>query len=134
MHPYLRDMVITSTPGSATTTVAVHRPALYRAWLKGSFGRPIDVDVDGRRIGSAVGVENLGQWHLVGDVRLAAGSHRLRISRGGGGPRPGDGYRGELGPLVLRPVTPDRMVTVAARAATSLCDGAAYDWVEAIRR
>ncbi|MEJ7893306.1 MAG: hypothetical protein WKF94_11770 [Solirubrobacteraceae bacterium] len=131
-HPYLPEMVVTATPGYARATVDVRRPGRYRGWVKGSFGRSIEVRVDGRRAGAAKGVDNLGQWHETGDVELGRGRHVLELRRAGGGLAPGDGYLGELGALLLTRVEDAGLRTVEPRDAKSLCGGS-YDWIEAVR-
>jgi hypothetical protein len=133
-HPWMPRMVLTPTPGStAVKTVEVEAPGRYRAWVRGSFGRRIDVIVDGRTIGEARGVNNLGQWLPGGTVQLDAGRHRLQLSRPGGSVSPGDGYRGELGPLVLEPVDDDvQLERVPPSQARRLC-GRSWDWIELVR-
>lgn len=131
-HPYRADMVLTGAPGEAHATVTVTRPGRYRAWIAGSFGRSIGAYVDGRRIGQAVGVNTVGQWHEVADVELARGRHELRITRGGGGLAPGDGFSGELGPFALRRIEPEDILRVRpARARAELC-GRSWDWIELV--
>jgi hypothetical protein len=132
-HPWLPGMVLTPTPGVASTRVRVDAPGRYRSWVAGSFGRPIEVRVDGRSVGAAVGVNNLGQWLPAGTTSLDAGSHRLQLFRSGGDLSPGDGYRGELGPLVLEPVDGQiDLVRVEPGEARRLC-GRRWDWVELVR-
>ena len=131
-HPSQPGMVIPSTPGRASDTVTVTRPGHYRAWVAGSLGRPVTARVDGRVIGVAEGVNNLGQWLPAGDVRLRRGSHRLQLERGGGGVEPGDGYVGEVGPLVLEPVgAQGSLHRVRPERARTLC-GQAWDWIERV--
>jgi hypothetical protein len=74
-------------------------------WLRGSFGRAVDVVIDGRRAGSAR--DELAQpanWLELGSLELSAGPHRVELVRGGGSLAPGngDGPR-TLGELVLSP-------------------------------
>ena len=71
-HPWQPEMVVTATPGTATASVRAAAPGRYDAWVAGSFGRPIDAEVDGTRVGDAVGVNNLGQWLPAGEVSLIA--------------------------------------------------------------
>jgi hypothetical protein len=68
----------------------------------------------------------------VGEVRLSPGAHRLKIRRPGFTLAPGDGWRGELGPLALEPVQRARLVSVAPRHAVDLC-GREWDWIEVVR-
>jgi hypothetical protein len=133
-HPWQPGMVVTQTPGATVPrAVTVQEPGRYRAWVAGSFGRRIEVRVDGRTIGEARGVNNLGQWLPAGTVELDAGRHELQLSRPGGSLAPGDGYRGELGPLVLEPLNAEpRLEEVAPARARDLC-GRSWDWIELIR-
>jgi hypothetical protein len=133
-HPWQPGMVVTVTPGLAEGTVDVARAGRYEMWVAGSQGRTIGVQIDGRTVGAAKGVNNLGQWLSAGEVTLDAGSHKVALTRAGGDLRPGDGYVGELGPLVLQPVgsesTLERFPPGEAR---QLC-GSAWDWIELVRR
>jgi hypothetical protein len=132
-HPWQPRMVTTLTPGSVSDEVEVSAAGRYRAWVAGSFTRPIDVLVDGRRIGQASGVNNLGQWLPGGEVTLSAGMHRLGLLRGGGRLSPGDGYYGDLGPLVLEPIGRDGSLRrLAPDRARELC-GSEWDWIELVR-
>jgi hypothetical protein len=132
-HSWQPGMVVPSTPGAAEARVRVERPGRYRAWVAGSFTRPIEASVDGEGIGAAGGVNNLGQWLPAGTVALSAGEHELELSKPGGGLSPGDGYDGELGPLVLEPLPGgDSLERVEPKRARSLC-GRAWDWIELVR-
>jgi hypothetical protein len=133
VHPYRPDMVLTGGPGRASASVTVPAGGAYRAWIAGSFGRAVTGYVDGRRIGAAKGVENIGQWHEIGTVQVPAGRHLLSLSRPGGDLAPGDGYAGELGPLALEPIAPERLVRVAPRDAKARLCGQSWDWIERVR-
>ena len=131
-HPFRAGMILTGGPGTARERVTVAQPGRYRAWIAGSFGRPITAAVDGRTIGSAEGVNTVGQWHEVGEVELSAGSHELSMTRPGGSLAPGDGFAGEVGPLVLQRVEPRRLVEVApGDAERELCNRP-WDWIERV--
>jgi hypothetical protein len=103
----------------------------FRAWMRGSSGRPVSGRVDGREIGKAKHVNTPGQWLELGTVSLSAGSHRLELVRPGGWISPGNGYLGELGPLALEPLEPRPLVEVPARRADELC-GKRWDWIELV--
>ena len=60
-------LVLLDSPGSASGEVTV-AGGRYRVWLEGSFGRPVELRVDGRAIGDAQGDEHPG--------RMAAGGER----------------------------------------------------------
>jgi hypothetical protein len=98
------DLAQTVGPGEVTSAVTVKRAGPYEVWLRGSFGRGVDVRIDGREAGSAR--DELAQpanWLELGTVELGAGMHRVKLVRGGGNLAPGngDGPR-TLGSLVLR--------------------------------
>jgi hypothetical protein len=118
-------------PGEAGGPVST-RAGRYRVWLRGSFGRPTSVRVDGRRVGAAHEVNGPGQWVELGVVRLGARSHRVEVSRPAGSLAPGNGYQGELGPVALQPTEPERLVTVPPDRARTLC-GRPWDWIELVR-
>jgi hypothetical protein len=133
-HPWMPEMVLTPTPGSAQGTVRAESGGRYKAWVAGSFGRGIDVQIDGQNVGTPVGVNNVGQWLPAGEVVLGRGPHKLRLVRPGGSLKPGDGYQGELGPVVLQPVAREAALErVRPRDARRLC-GRAWDWLELVRR
>ena len=132
-HPYREGMVLTGGPGTARQRVTVEEPGRYRAWIAGSFGRPIIGAVDGREIGSAQGVNTVGQWHEIGEVELSEGSHELAMTRNGGGLAPGSGFAGELGPMVLQRVEPRRLVEVAPRDAQRELCNRPWDWIERVQ-
>lgn len=131
-HPYRPRMVLTGTPGQATATVSVSRPGRYRAWIAGSFGRPITAYVDSEPIGTAVGVNNVGQWHQVGTTTLTAGAHELEIRRPPGDLDPGDGYAGELGPLTLERIEERPLRRVDPDDARAELCGREWDWIERV--
>jgi hypothetical protein len=131
-HPWLPEMVVTVTPGTASAAVRATAAGRYRAWVAGGFGRPLDVRVDGKEVGEAVGVNNLGQWLPAGEVALDRGSHRLRLRRPGGDLAPGDGYLGDLGPLALQLEGTSAVRRVKPERAQALC-GKRWDWIERAR-
>ncbi|MDP1850209.1 MAG: Plug domain-containing protein [Solirubrobacteraceae bacterium] len=123
--------IVPLTPGRAFATVAMPG-GRYRAWIRGTSGRPIEALVDGRVVGALQHTNGPGQWVDVGDVTVAAGRHRLELVRGGGSLAPGDGYQGEIGPLALVPAAgAAAYVRVAPADAGRLC-GTPLDWVERV--
>ncbi|MDP1850300.1 MAG: hypothetical protein Q8K79_21105, partial [Solirubrobacteraceae bacterium] len=123
--------IVPLTPGRASATVAMPG-GRYRAWIRGTSGRPIEALVDGRVVGALQHTNGPGQWLDVGDVAVAGGRHRLELRRGGGSLAPGDGYQGEIGPLALVPAAAaDRYERVAPRDAGRLC-GTPLDWIERV--
>jgi hypothetical protein len=120
-------------PGKVLETVRVAVGGLYRAWVQGSFPRPMRVLVDGRTIGQVDGLDSADQWSAAGVVRLSAGKHVLEIYRGGGRIFPGDGsFEAEVGYVMLAKVGPEVLRTVPVSRWHSLCSSAA-DWIELVK-
>jgi hypothetical protein len=130
-NPNAPDTVIPIVPGELKGTRRTDG-GRFRVWLRGSFGRPTSGYVDGQKVGSAHEINTPGQWVELGEVELNAGAHRLEVRRPGAGLGPGDSHRGELGPLVLEPVSSKSLVTVPPARAASLCDRE-WDWIELVR-
>ena len=118
------DLVQTLGPGSVSADVQVPRGGLHEVWLRGSFGREVDVLVDGETVGSAASeLAYPAGWVELGDVLLQPGPHRLTLQRGQAtlAPGSGDGRR-MLGSLVLRRKQPAaRSVVVPAARWQRLC-------------
>jgi hypothetical protein len=131
LDPY--GSVTTTGPGKVFETVHVPFSGLYRAWVQGSFPRPVRVLVDGRIVGQVDDVDSVDQWSVAGLLHLTAGKHVLELYRGGGRIYPGDGwYDAELGYAMLAKVGPEVLHTVPVSRWRSLCDTDA-DWVELVR-
>jgi hypothetical protein len=127
-------MVNLYTPGTLNAELRTSEAGRYRAWLQLTSGRPMEVRIDGKLVGSPHQVNSPDQWLEVGDLELGAGEHRVQLHRRGGVPLPGDGYNGELGPLVLEPLGAQPQPRYVAPAdAGRLCDSR-WDWIEAVRR
>jgi hypothetical protein len=112
---------------------------MYEMWLQGQFMAPVSVAVDGRALASIAG--QLAGNSLVPDtatpiaVRLAAGRHRLAVSRAGFSLAPGNGGAAVLDAVLLTPApTPARRLQAlpARAAAASLCS-TGYRWIELLR-
>jgi len=131
-HPFRAGRLVTDGPGSSSTRVDVEQGGRYRAWIAGTFGRAVEGLLDGKEIGSARGVNTVGQWHDIGTVALQPGSHELELRRGSGSAAPGDGYSGELGPLVLERVGPRPLVSVRPKDAERRLCGRQWDWIERV--
>jgi hypothetical protein len=101
-------------------------------WLRGTFGRPVAVYVDGRRTGEADGMDTPNSWNWLATMRMRAGTHRVELRRAGGNLAPGDGSQTLVGPLVLERAGSRTVRSVLPRAARSLC-GQELDWVELVR-
>jgi hypothetical protein len=110
--------------------------ALWDVWVQGQIMPTVELSLDGRRLTSIGG--QLSGNSLVPDtlppiaVRLAAGAHRLVVSRGGATLAPGDGGSAVLDAIFLtRASSPSAgTLRVAPRSRwRSLC-GRRYEWVE----
>lgn len=131
--------IVPDGQGDLQGPVRLPQGGRLRLWLEGSFGRGVQVTVDGRKIGEvAYEPGNAGQYLPVGEVRLAPGSHWVHLFRGGGSLWPGNGGGSQsslvhIGALVFStPVNEDRTVrTVSASDAGKLC-GRSLDWIEVL--
>jgi hypothetical protein len=123
------DGTITPTSPGFARASATAPEGRYEVWIRGSFGRPVDAWVDGRRVGAVAEINTRGQWLRAGTVELRGGRHRLEIRRGGRSLAPGNAYRGLIGPLALDRVGARKLVTVAPGHASRLC-GREWDWIE----
>jgi hypothetical protein len=125
-----------SKPFTSSSTVEVPAGGSYGVWVGGSFKGTVDVDVDGRRVGTARDQLNWpATFSPIGSIRLTAGQHTLRFRYGGPSWRPGSGGDPPfgVGPISLSATTNDEPVTyVSPVDARSLC-GRSLDWVEALR-
>jgi hypothetical protein len=123
--------------GSAVVRVNVPASGEYDVWVQGSFGRGVEVSVDGSRVGGVARDERSfsGQWIRFGVRRLNAGSHEVRLRYPGGSAAPGTGQQPEtIGPVALQPRSPrPQLLDVAPADAKSLCTKP-LDWLEVIAR
>jgi hypothetical protein len=114
----------------------------YDFFIEGSFGRPVDVSIDGRQVASvAYQVSYPAEWIQIASRWLSAGAHRFEITRGGVSLHAGNGdgvdpLNRTIGPLVLVPArssVPALRYTTAA-ALPSLCSAPLPPrWIE-VRR
>jgi hypothetical protein len=108
----------------------------YGVWVGGSFRSRLRAWVDGERAGSFRDELTWpGNFVRIGDVRLGAGRHVLRLGYTGPDLSPGSAGRPPfgLGPFVVARGTDSRPVSYVDPAeARSLC-GKSLDWVEALR-
>jgi hypothetical protein len=105
----------------------------HRVWLKGRVYRDDRVFIDGRPLGVVRHVNGPNQWIDAGTIDLQAGGHRAELRRPTGSLAPSDAQADELGPLVVVPEQPARLVRVRGRDAGRLC-GRPLDWVERLGR
>jgi hypothetical protein len=122
-------------PVAGSSATRFHATAgTYDVWIGGSFVGRVSAAVDGRPVGSALHqLEWTGQYVDLGSARLREGDHQVTLRVATGGWRPGShgGSPFPLGPLVVAPDTPLRVMSVAPARARSLC-GRRLDWVEAV--
>ena len=125
-------------PGTMSGPMRVPQNGRYRVWLGGSFGRPVDVSLDERSVGSIAYQENYpGQFEYLGERDVTRGRHSVEIVRGKGSLHPGsgNGVPQSIGPLILERVSAerDRVHYAPAERAMSLCRGSAsLDWLEVV--
>jgi hypothetical protein len=115
--------------------VQVQASGRYEAWLQGSFSEPVQVWIDGRKIGSAsYELGPPGQSTEIGELELRAGTHRISIVVPHKGLAPGVTLANQtLGPLTLAPAAEAQPVgEVEPADARSLC-GRSLDWIEIVR-
>ena len=103
----------------------------YRVWVKGTFGRGVEVLVDGRRVGHADQVQSPEQMALAGEAILPEGAHGVTLRRGGPGLTPGSGRDESYDAVFVEPVAEPALRAVPAERADSLCGGRA-DWIELV--
>lgn len=128
----LLDIGLVAGIGAGELSGAFDAPAgRYRVWVKGTFGRGVDVQVDGRSVGRAEEIQSLEQMALAGEVTLRDGSHTISLLRGGPGLTPGNGRSEGYDAVFVEPVTEPVMREVPVEEAESLC-GRRADWIELV--
>ncbi|MHB1810122.1 MAG: hypothetical protein ACYCU0_12645, partial [Solirubrobacteraceae bacterium] len=137
------DTVLAAGAGTASVEVDIPASGRYTVWMEGSVGRPLDVYLDGRRLGTVEYEERYpGQFVFFGSATLSAGTHTLRVVRGNGTLQPGsgdgagDGEGRTFGAVVVRHETPvdDRVYVAPASAAQRVCRAdVSYQWLEVVR-
>jgi hypothetical protein len=97
--------------GRATALQPVPVAGSYDLFMEGSYGRPVDVIVDGRHVATAAyQVSYPAAWIEVGSIRLSVGVHRIELVRGGVSLHAGNGdgvdpFNRTVGPIVLMPAS-----------------------------
>ncbi len=131
-----RSGLVMSRPGRLSAGFRVPAGGPWDLWVQGQIMPTVHLSLDGRPLASIGG--QLSGNSLVPDtippipVRLAAGAHRLWVTRGSTTLAPGDGGAAVLDAVLLTPAAtpaaaPLRHSTVSRWQA--LC-GTAYQWVE----
>ena len=108
--------IIAGGAGRATREQVIPAAGRYDFFLAGSFGRPVNVSVDGHLVGTAAYQASYpAEWLLIGSRQLSAGVHGVSITRGGVSLHPGNGdgvdlFNRSIGPLVITPARPSMPV------------------------
>ena len=134
-----RDGLLMSRPGRLEATFAVPHAGLWDLWLQGEIMPAVSVSVDGRPLatiaGQLSGVATDPDTMAPLRVRLAAGLHRLTITRGSSSLlAPGSGGSAILDSIFLTPVGAGGQATLHVTPAArwrSLC-GARLEWIEIV--
>jgi hypothetical protein len=135
-----REGLVMSTPGRLDAGFALPTSGRWDVWVQGQIMPAVKLSVDGRQIVSIAG--QLDGNSLVPNtvppvaVRLAAGVHRISVTRSGGfSLAPGDGGAAVLDAILLTPAGTDPrgpLRDVAPAAWPSLCRRS-YQWIEVTR-
>ncbi|MGD0453846.1 MAG: hypothetical protein ABSB69_09625 [Solirubrobacteraceae bacterium] len=144
MHParwgHEREGLVMSTSGRLSASFTLPAPGAWQVWVQGQIMPAVALSVDGRQIASIAG--QLDGNSLVPNtvppitVELAAGRHRLSVTRLGFSLAPGDGGAAVLDAINLAPADTDPrgpLRAVAPAQWRALC-GRRYQWVELVRR
>jgi hypothetical protein len=135
-----REGLVMSTPGRLDAVFALPTSGRWDVWVQGQIMPAVKLGVDGRQIASIAG--QLDGNSLVPNtappvaVRLAAGVHRISVTRSGGfSLAPGDGGAAVLDAIFLTPAGTDPRGPLREAAPAdwpSLC-GRSYQWIEVTR-
>jgi hypothetical protein len=142
LHPTWADtrLGLLMTPhGRLETTFKVPHPGVWDLWLQGEIMPAVHVSVDGHTLasisGQLTGVATDPDTMAPLRVPLVAGSHRLRITRGGSNPlSPGEGGSAILDSVFLTPAGAGAQAmlhTTPPARWRSLC-GHRLEWIEAV--
>jgi hypothetical protein len=126
--------VFTPTGGHAEGMLTIRRPGSYAVWVQGDFPRAVEVQVDGRTVGSVSGSNTPGQWLRAASLRLSPGKYRVRVVKAAGHRHfgPGEWAIGAIGAVALQSETPERLQMLPLARWRTLC-GTEADWVEVVR-
>jgi hypothetical protein len=127
--------------GAIEGSLSLPADGVYEISMPGSVGRPVTLYIDGRRVAS-VGYQEryVGQYLRFAKIRLGAGTHAVRMTRGNGNLHPGNGdaqdvSSGLIGSLTFTLQRPQNgTVQVApAKDAERICVAhAGYQWIEVL--
>jgi hypothetical protein len=121
--------VVPRKSGTMSVGITLPNSARYRVWVGGSVRGRLTLAIDDRRVGTiARQLQNAGQWLELGIAELAGGAHQVRVDISLPTLTPGTGGGlFPLGPLLLEPLSSDRLLTPARP--TAIC-GRNLDWIE----
>jgi hypothetical protein len=128
--------------GSAVREQPIPVAGEYDIFFGGSVGRPVDVNIDGRHVGTAAyQISYPSEFILIARTRLSRGVHRIELVRGGVSLHPdnGDGIDAlnrTIGPLLITPAKPavPQLRTASVPAFRRLCRSQeSVRWVEVVR-
>jgi hypothetical protein len=134
-----REGLVMSTPGTLTASFELPAGGNWQVWVQGQIMPSVQLRVDGRTLASISG--QLDGNSLVPNtvppipVTLAAGRHRVTVTRHGFSLAPGDGGAAVFDAIFLTPAATDPqgpLRTAAPARWRSLC-GRSYQWVEVVR-
>jgi hypothetical protein len=129
--------------GSDRIKVVLPSSGRYSIWLQGSIGRPLAVYMDGKRLPS-IGYEERypDEFLLLDYLPLGAGTHTLRLVRGGGSLHPGSGDAAietisrTIGALVFNKedAKGERVYVAPASRMAQICAApVGYQWLELLK-
>ncbi len=134
-----RSGIVMRTPGRLSAAFDIPAAGSWRMWVQGEIMPTVEIAVDGRSVGS-IGGELSGNSLVANTappllLSLAAGAHRVSVSRPAYDLAPGSRGSAVLHAILLTPSSqapgaPPR--TVAASRWRALC-GRSYSWVELTR-
>jgi hypothetical protein len=144
VHPHdwgrVRNGLLLSTPGRLSATFELPSAGTWDVWLEGQIMPSVKLSIDGHQLASIAA--QLGGNSVVLNpmtpvpVRLAAGSHRLSLARGGFTLAPGEGGSASLYGLFLVPASAalqQPLQTASPSRWRALC-GRSYEWIEIVAK
>jgi len=127
--------VETHAGGHAKGVLTVKHAGSYAVWVQGDFPRAVQVQIDGRTVGSVSGANTPGQWLQAATLHLRPGRYPARVLAISGHRHhlgPGEWWPGTIGAVELQSETPELMRTLPLSRWRTLC-GEEADWVEVVR-
>ena len=135
-------VIATTGAGRAVSEQPIPKAGRYDFFIEGSFGRPVDVILDGHHVATAAyQVSYPGEWIELTSRYISAGVHRFELVRGGISLHAGNGdgidpFNRTLGPLVLMPAQKavPTLRSASASEALRLCRSSKPPrWIEVAR-